>query len=102
MNKLLTTAILICLPGAALTDIYSCDSAVWASTLGLLIGKEADWREGYILDTTANIFRQIKNDGERVINPATIEMTCSELSRPDGQAVTSILCFDTIKIRFLE
>ena len=83
------------MPAASFADIYSCDSTVWASTPTLLIGKEADWQEGYILDTGSSTFRQVKENGERIISPETIEMTCSELSRPGGQRVISILCFDT-------
>jgi hypothetical protein len=99
MNKLLTTAILICLPGAALAEIYSSDSTVWASTLTLLIGDEADWQEGYILDTNANTFRQVRRNGEKVINPKTVEMSCSESNRSRGQGVESILCFDAYQDR---
>ena len=94
MNKLLTTLIFLCLPIASFADIYSCDSTVWASTLSLLIGEEADWQEGYILDTSANTFRQVRRDGERIMNPETVQMTCSELRWSNGSRVTSILCFD--------
>lgn len=54
-----------------------------------------EWQEGYILDSGANTFRQVKENSERIISPETIEMTCSELSRLGGQRVISILCFDT-------
>ena len=98
MNKLLTALIVFCLPVSSFADIYSCDSTVWASTLGLLIGEEADWQEGYILDTSANTFRQVKEDGERVINPETIPMTCTEgplIPMQNGtQRISTILCVD--------
>ena len=56
-----------------------------------------NWQEGYILDAGANTFKQVKENGERIISSQTIEMTCSELSRPGGQLVISFPCFDTDK-----
>lgn len=91
--------LMFCLPVASFADIYSCDSTVWASTPVLLIGEEADWQEGYILDTSANTFRQVRRNGERVINPETVEMSCSESNWSRGQGVESILCFDAYQDR---
>lgn len=90
--------LMFCLPVASFAGIYSCDSTVWAAHLTLLIGDEADWQEGYIIDTSANTFRRVKRDGERVMNPETIPMTCTEGPRiptqNGNQRISTILCVD--------